>query len=518
MNMMQDTIEKQEHLHNQDTAGTEMKSLVSVLLYNYHKDALADCLDSVLCQNHIKNYEILICDDATNDGAWDIALKYAKKFKGQISLNRNKKPLGEKLNQHKGLLMCKGEFSVELTGSTPFESLYALDVINKLKADQFYRHFYINRLKTHSIYQPLHNPIIKPSQEDRAELPLVSVCIYNYNYGRYLKQCIESVLSQTYPNIEICFSDNASEDDSWNIAVNYAKQYPKKFSLSKNRINFGPNMNLWNCVVNMKGKYVLKLCSDDAIKPDFIEKCINAFQDHPEAGFAMVHRDIIDEFGKVSSEPSFYDQSCLIPGHEQAAVYMMSSINPSISQIVYNVRLTQDKRMSGNLNDRWFGDRIMDFHICCDSPIIYIKEPLLLNRIHPASESSGMDGNLLQCVGEYVLLHQLSDIAGNYPGMDKSRSRLPEALHKLSTLCIRYALKMLLKDDQPGAKRYYYFALAIDPEIVTDKNFAQLAKYWECSEEERKTLLDELGVIAANLITRTVSYPVPEKSLPLKTT
>ncbi len=414
--------------------------------------------------------------------------------------------------------MCKGEFCVELTNTTPFEAPYIAEVINNLKKDPFYKHFYINRLKTHSIYQPLYNPIVKPSQEDRASLPLVTVLIYNYNYGRYLEQCIESVLSQTYPNIEVCFSDNASEDNSWEIAVDYAKKHPRKFSLSKNRINFGPNMNLWNCVVNMKGKFALKLCSDDAIKPDFIEKCIKAFQEHPEAGFAMVHRDIMDEVGNISSEPSFYDRSCLIQGHEQAAVYMMTSINPSISQIVYNVRLTQDKRMSGNLNDRWFGDRIMDFHICCDSPIIYIKEPLLLNRIHSESESSGMDMNLLQCVGEYVLLHQLSDIAGNYPGMEKANARLPEALHKLSTLCIRYSLKRLLSNDLNGAKRYYHFALAIDPDIVTEKTFRILAKYWAGSDEEKSDLLEELEEIASKLITRKISYSVPEGSLPLKTT
>lgn len=47
--------------------------------------------------------------------------------------------------------------------------------------------------------------------------PLVSVLVFNYNYDRFLRECFDSVLRQTYPNVEICFSDNASNDDSWLI-------------------------------------------------------------------------------------------------------------------------------------------------------------------------------------------------------------------------------------------------------------------------------------------------------------
>jgi glycosyltransferase involved in cell wall biosynthesis len=49
--------------------------------------------------------------------------------------------------------------------------------------------------------------------------PLVSVCIPNYNYGQYLDHCLESVYNQTYPNIEVSFRDNNSNDDSYEIAL-----------------------------------------------------------------------------------------------------------------------------------------------------------------------------------------------------------------------------------------------------------------------------------------------------------
>lgn len=48
----------------------------------------------------------------------------------------------------------------------------------------------------------------------KKEQPLVSILIPNYNYARYLRHCIDSVVKQTYDNIEIIIQDNASTDDS----------------------------------------------------------------------------------------------------------------------------------------------------------------------------------------------------------------------------------------------------------------------------------------------------------------
>ena len=56
--------------------------------------------------------------------------------------------------------------------------------------------------------------------------PLVSLLVYNFNYGRYLAECFDSMLAQSYSNIEIIFSDNASTDQSWEIACAYAKKHP----------------------------------------------------------------------------------------------------------------------------------------------------------------------------------------------------------------------------------------------------------------------------------------------------
>jgi len=486
--------------------------LISILIYDYSGEALEACLKLILEQTGIKNYEIVICDNALDKEAWKIACRYARIYSDLITVSRSHVINENKEVKNKGLSLCNGRYCVLLTSHDKFNSSYIFSSLKALEADEWVQHSQIIRLTRNNSFMPFYNPVKRELKAGDGRPPLVRVCIYNFNYGRYLRQCFDSALAQTYENIEISFSDNASTDESWDIALEYGSKYPDKISLTRNRVNYGPGSNLKNCYADMKAKYVLKLCSDDAIRPDFIERCVDAMESNPTAAFTMVHRDIMDEEGNCKPEAAFYDQSCIITGDEQAAVYMMSSINPSVSQILYSVEKSELKRMVGNLSDRWFGDRIMDFHMCCDSPIIYIKEPLLLNRVHGKSDGSAMESNLLQCLGEYVLVHQFADIAASNPSMEKAANRLPEALDKLGVLCLRYCLRRLDCSDEVAAKRYFYLAMAIFPGVEELDLYINLSKYWLMNIEEKKNKRQEMLAVsgAAN---RMESYPIPPNSI-----
>ena len=54
---------------------------------------------------------------------------------------------------------------------------------------------------------------------------LVSYCIISYNQEKYIKSCLESVLSQTYQNLEIIISDDNSSDNTWAIIEQTLKKY-----------------------------------------------------------------------------------------------------------------------------------------------------------------------------------------------------------------------------------------------------------------------------------------------------
>jgi glycosyltransferase involved in cell wall biosynthesis len=324
----------------------------------------------------------------------------------------------------------------------------------------------------------------RPVLNDTAK-PLVSILIFNYNYGRYLRECFESVFSQTYENIEICFSDNASEDDSWAIALEYANRYPGVFNLTCNRKNFGVDANFANCWLNARGKYVVELCSDDWLNAEYVSTCVELLERYPLAGFAMVQRTIIDHQGNSIEEPPFYNQTCIIPGAEQAAVYMMAAVNPSVSQIMYRKMMTLGKAATGGLAARWYGTRILDFNMCCEYPIVYIKEALLNHRLHLQNDSLKASTNLMEVIGPYVLQHQFSEIASQYE-LSKVVERLPQSLAKLSRLCLRYCIRSLCSGDERCAIRYFSLAVAIFPEIDEDMTFKQIEKYWKSDISMKK--------------------------------
>ena len=298
--------------------------------------------------------------------------------------------------------------------------------------------------------------------------PLVSVLLYNYNYGRYLRQCFESIHRQTYDNIEVVFADNCSTDDSWKTAQGYSAEHPGRVTLIRQATNRGAGWNLQSCWHPARGKYAVVLCSDDAMESEFITRCVEALEKHPTAGYAMAHRSIIDEQGKRTEEPSFYDRSCVIPGHEQAAVYMMAALNPCVSQIVYSRQLHHGCNVdfkTGDLGCRWFGQRMIDFNICRCYDMVYIKEPLLLHRVHADSDSVVIAENLIELIGQYVMIHQFAETAAG-SGMTKAAARLPEAIAKLARNCLRYADRSAKAGNMTTAKRLAHLAMALDSTSV----------------------------------------------------
>lgn len=344
-----------------------------------------------------------------------------------------------------------------------------------------------------------------------AQSPLVSILVFNYNYGRYLRECFDSVLAQSYDNVEICFSDNASDDDSWEIALEYQRRHPDVFFVARNRQNFGADANFANCWANARGKYFVELCSDDALLPDFVGRCVEVMERDLSIAFTMVHRTIINDDGRHVEEAPFYKLSCKIPGPSQAAVYMMAAVNPAVSQIMYRKMMTYNKTVIGGLATRWYGTRIMDFNMCCEFPIAYIKDPLMLHRLHLANDSFRAADGLMEVIGPYVLNHQFAEIAARY-GHRNVIERLPASVDKIAALALRYSVRALIGGDERNARRYLDLATAFHPETRESEVYVQLSCYWSVSSPlEKRAIVDDLAS-RNNLVTRSVSYDPPPGS------
>ena len=343
---------------------------------------------------------------------------------------------------------------------------------------------------------------------------LVSILIPNYNYSRYLGNCLDSVLSQTYDNIEVVFRDNCSSDNSLDIAVEYKEKFAAKgiaYSFAKNKYNVGSASNSVRCLRECEGRYLIYLSSDDALKPDFVEKCVKIFHQYPDVGMVMTHRDEMDENGKIKQTIPFYNQSCVIDGEAQAAVFMMAGIAVP-SQCMFSWAHYSIAMNGRTAPFRTCGDWYNNFVMSCYSDIAYIKEPLCLYRVHSGNETSASEDDLSGLMEHYNLINAFRDLAQGFK-MTRAFDRHEEAIEKLGDMCLRYAVKMLKNNKNKIADNYLRIAPIFKESIVKDEKYVKLSEATTLKGLELQNAI--LAYEKQYTVERTISYDPPAEHIPL---
>ena len=116
------------------------------------------------------------------------------------------------------------------------------------------------------------------------EQPLVSVITVTYNSARYVRDAIESVLSQDYPNIEYIIGDDYSSDNTWDIIQEYANSHIRSY---RNERNIGEYPNRNKAINLAQGKYLLFIDGDDVIYPHGISYFVDMIEPYPDVAFAV---------------------------------------------------------------------------------------------------------------------------------------------------------------------------------------------------------------------------------------
>ena len=99
------------------------------------------------------------------------------------------------------------------------------------------------------------------------EYPLISIVIPTYNSEKFLKECFDSVVNQTYPNLEVIIVDGGSTDSTISIIKTYLSNSNWFLFESKKGVSRQRNLGL----KNVHGEYIFFLDSDDYINEKFIE-------------------------------------------------------------------------------------------------------------------------------------------------------------------------------------------------------------------------------------------------------
>lgn len=129
-------------------------------------------------------------------------------------------------------------------------------------------------------------------------MPKVSVIIPNYNHASFLAQRIESVLNQTFTDLEVILMDDCSTDHSTEIIAEYAKK-DSRIRVNINENNSGSTFIQWNKGAELaKGDYLWIAESDDFAAHTLLEELVPILDQHSNVALAYGQTTVVNEEGE----------------------------------------------------------------------------------------------------------------------------------------------------------------------------------------------------------------------------
>ena len=137
-------------------------------------------------------------------------------------------------------------------------------------------------------------------------LPLVTIGAINYNNASYVLETLNSILDQTYAQIELIVVDDASTDDSLRKIRQWLTNYPLPYKLVVHSQNKGVHKAYESVINNASGEFISFIATDDLFEPEKIEQQVLAFQ-KLDKSYGVVYGDLVDinEYSQVTSKPYF---------------------------------------------------------------------------------------------------------------------------------------------------------------------------------------------------------------------
>ncbi|OLO37216.1 hypothetical protein BTR23_13910 [Alkalihalophilus pseudofirmus] len=226
--------------------------------------------------------------------------------------------------------------------------------------------------------------------------PLVSVLIPAYNQPLFLKYALESVLVQTYKNIEIIIGDDSTNHKVEQILFPYLMQhsnikYFKNYKKSKGDIGID-NFNA--CLKAARGEYINFLNHDDLFKKEKIEKMILYFLKNEQVSLVTSHRQPINAAGKhLNMEGPYkkYSKRVAVFGKDLGDYCLKNCeniIGEPTSVLFRNKDLNEPFCFyKGNKYEN-LGDLASWLSLLNKGKVVYIGETLSYFRVHPQQKTN----------------------------------------------------------------------------------------------------------------------------------
>jgi glycosyltransferase involved in cell wall biosynthesis len=247
---------------------------------------------------------------------------------------------------------------------------------------------------------------------------MVSICIPTYNGVQYLDETLQSIQSQTFQNIELIVSDDASQDNTLELVETFKKEVDFPVHIYHHTPKgIGANWN--NCIKYATGKYIKFLFQDDLMEPTCIEEMVKALEENPEQVLVVSKRTFIIDKDMDSStinkwietygdlQPELIEEPHQIIDKELFKKMDFPEIprnkigEPSVvmfkRELIDTVGYFNEDLKQILDYEYWY--RILKYH-----PIYVINKPLVKFRLHP---NQATNVNNSQRIEDYEIYEQI---------------------------------------------------------------------------------------------------------------
>lgn len=209
-----------------------------------------------------------------------------------------------------------------------------------------------------------------------SDYPLVSICMPTYNGELFMRQSLDSLLSQDYENFELIISDNASTDRTAEICQEYIAK-DKRIRYYRNETNLGATKNFNHLLELSSGKYFMFAADHDLWHPTFISRSISILEAEPEVILAYPITAVID--GENNSL-GFISQKIDTRGMSAINRYKYIIGNLSWCDMIYGVILREAFSQISGFKNILGPDNVALAELSLQGTYAQIDEPLYYRR------------------------------------------------------------------------------------------------------------------------------------------
>lgn len=273
-------------------------------------------------------------------------------------------------------------------------------------------------------------------------MPQVSVVIPCYNYGRYLRECVASVLTQQGCEVRVLIVDDASTDGSADIARALARDDRRVETILRSK-NKGHIAAYNEGIAWARGDYFLLLSADDLAAPGAFARAAAVMQAHPDVVLAHGHEHLLFPGQQLPSFDRDQDPRWVVsPGIEFVRKSCWSVLN-EVGTSTAITRLSAQKAVGGYRAELpHAGDIEMWLRMAARGSVAYTGLTQGIRREHPTNMSKGFHASRLRDYHQRQLAFEMF-FAGDGASLSGAQELLALAKTRLADTAVWSGAKQI---------------------------------------------------------------------------